>query len=337
MITQLIRPEEVISLAFSLDDPISPNLVRHGRIEIAQLRYIRPAFGNGMYQKMRAGDYDQFVTDYIRPALAHYVRYGVIGELAVRVGEYGVVRPSSEQSVQMSSATKNDQQSRTDELDENVNRLEAKVKDVQDETTSTSLSSSKVTRNTDNVSISATIDQHIVGTVGTGRVSADKSFAEQKYAPNEASIAEVVSEELSTEVSNATEETIENVEKNYEDSSNVRYSETSDDTKNNGDVNVISATDTSETISLITKNGSGTSTIKSENSGVGNTDKTRFDAATNEEWRGLAHQAFRDARDLLRHAVEYVEANVDQFPEYAPLSGLGEGMAHRRCIGGIVL
>ena len=131
---QLITPEEVLGLAFSPDDAIEAAHIRAYRIEAAQLRYIRPAFGEAMYRKMILEQYDSFVSGYIRPALAHYVRYELIGELAVRVSDRGAVRPSAEESEQTTSATRSDQQDRTDTSRQELSRMQVADKTASDTT-----------------------------------------------------------------------------------------------------------------------------------------------------------------------------------------------------------
>ena len=60
----LITSNEVIDLAFSSVEQITPGIIKETKIEAAQERYIRPAFGE-MYNAMTEGRYPEFVNTYL--------------------------------------------------------------------------------------------------------------------------------------------------------------------------------------------------------------------------------------------------------------------------------
>ncbi len=87
----LITQQEVIDAAFLEREQISPNSIRPLRIEIAEEKYIRPRFGDVLFEEFATGYHADFVNQYIKPALAHFVRSAIIDELSMQVGDNGVV------------------------------------------------------------------------------------------------------------------------------------------------------------------------------------------------------------------------------------------------------
>ena len=88
----LITSSEVIDLAFSSVEQITPGIIKETKIEAAQERYIRPAFGE-MYDAMTEGRYPEFVNTYLKPALAYFVRHDVIPEVSTPIGNTGAMLP----------------------------------------------------------------------------------------------------------------------------------------------------------------------------------------------------------------------------------------------------
>lgn len=87
----LITPQEVIFHAFSIRETVPAQFIRDTKIDVAQEYFIRPAFGERMFQEMLAGEHQIFVNDFVNPSLAHFVRYGLITELAVTLNEQGAI------------------------------------------------------------------------------------------------------------------------------------------------------------------------------------------------------------------------------------------------------
>lgn len=92
----LITPPEVISMAFLPRENISPSSIRILKIDIAQEQYILPRFGELMFAKMCDGGYCDFLENYIKPALCHYVRAALIDELSIGISENGAMLLDSE-------------------------------------------------------------------------------------------------------------------------------------------------------------------------------------------------------------------------------------------------
>lgn len=329
---QLITPEEILSLAFSPDDRIDPAHIRAARIEAAQLRYIRPAFGSAMYRKMILEQYGSFVSGYIKPALAHFVRYELIGELAVRASDRGLVRPSSSESTQTTSATRNDQQDRKETLQQESirNRTDDKTTSESSESQTTDQSTTKQT--TTNESLRSGSDQRTTTLIDTDKTTVQSNSSQQA----DTSIATTVSEKKETRQTNGTKETTDELTQSVETSEQGSRTDTVSGTRKVLGEESGSVKTETEQEDLTTKNATLTSKTTSENNGTGTTSEFSLSAATAEEWQLLSRQALRDARTFLRYAVEHVETNRAQFPEYDPASGLGSSST-RRCIGGIIL
>ena len=87
----LITPAEVIEIAFAANDQIDRSVITENRIEAAQLKFLAPRLRK-MYDALTEGKYDSFNLTYIKPALAHFVRYAVFLNLSVHIGNKGTVR-----------------------------------------------------------------------------------------------------------------------------------------------------------------------------------------------------------------------------------------------------
>lgn len=329
---QLITPEEVLGLAFSADDAIDPAHVRAARIEAAQLRYIRPAFGAEMYRKMILEQYGSFVSGYIKPALAHYVRYEMIGELAVRASDRGVVRPASEERLQTTASTQSGEQKRTDTTKQESSRLQSSEKSTSGTTGRTTTGQSTVKRVSEETSLAEGSDQRTITVTDSEKTTMQSSVTDQ----TDTSIAMTLTEKKETDQTNGTKETLDTTSHKQEETKQGTRTDTTSDTQEvNGTETGTAKTDLEQTDTAM-KTAAVSTTSQNENSGTGTTTRTSLGAATPEEWQLLSRQALRDARTFLRYAVEYVEAHRELFPEYAPASGLGASAA-RRCIGGIIL
>lgn len=327
---QLISQDEVLGLAFSPDDSIAASHIRAARIEAAQLRYIRPAFGSGMYRQMILEQYRDFVNGYIKPALAHFVRYELIGELAVRASDHGIVRPSSSEVSSTSTATKNDRQDRKDTSREESIREESGTKSSTETTARLTSDQSTSKRTVDEQRTEQVDDQQT-----TSQTSTEKRTA-QINTSTQSDESMSITERKDTSQTNGSKEGLDQTIRSEEESTqSLRTDTVSGTQKVDGEVSDSVSTEAMRN-DLATKNATVATTLVSENSDTETTLRTTLNAATAEEWQLLSRQALRDARTFLRYAVEYVEANRDRFPDYDPDSGLAAS-GDRRCIGGIIL
>lgn len=85
----LISAKEVIDIAFCGYDQITPDSIKESKIKAAELAFIKPVFGAAMYDRMAEGELYAFVSEYIRPALAYYVRYTIIPDISVKLSNSG--------------------------------------------------------------------------------------------------------------------------------------------------------------------------------------------------------------------------------------------------------
>ena len=94
----LITNEQVIKLAFSDGEYVSPEVVLDSDIASAADRYIVPIVGTELYEEMLGGSHTTLLDDYVAPALAMAVRTMIQPSLNVRTGELGLYIPSSARS-----------------------------------------------------------------------------------------------------------------------------------------------------------------------------------------------------------------------------------------------
>ncbi|WP_304708305.1 hypothetical protein [uncultured Rikenella sp.] len=331
---QLIQPEEVVGLAFAADDPIDPANVREMRIEAAQLRYIRPAFGDAMYESMRQERYPEFVYTFVKPALAHFVRYELIVELAVRSADRGVVRPSAEETTRTSSATRNDTGSRKEDSTSEHVRASEEMRETTDSETRKVQDKKNDTTTTDTVLAREDTERKTSDVSDTEQTTTQNSVTKQgeTSATEEMTVTEETGSKKLTTTRTGTDATTAGREESTQTQRTAIANDTQDTTRTGSG----SVSTSAEQTDMETRNGSVATTSRSENEGSGTTTRSGFRAATAEEWQLLSRQALRDARTFLRYAVEYVEEHPAEFPNYAPKSGLGS-VGVRRCIGGVIL
>lgn len=70
----LISPNEVVELAYSPSEQIRPEQISTSVIQQAQQKYMKPSL-NGVLDAINDGKYYSLSDSYVKPALAHYVKY----------------------------------------------------------------------------------------------------------------------------------------------------------------------------------------------------------------------------------------------------------------------
>lgn len=90
-----MTPAEVAASAFpgSLDPEGS--FIPLSSIVAAQQKFLKPAL-NGLYDRIAQGAYGELSEEYVKPALAYYVRYLLLPTISVQVGTTGVIQPKSQ-------------------------------------------------------------------------------------------------------------------------------------------------------------------------------------------------------------------------------------------------
>ena len=84
----LITAQEVIELAFAENSNMREESIPKTTIGIAEIKYIRPAFG-AMYALL-ADKYSDFTDEFIKPALAYFVKCEVMSSIAIDMSNSGV-------------------------------------------------------------------------------------------------------------------------------------------------------------------------------------------------------------------------------------------------------
>ncbi|MDR1347753.1 MAG: hypothetical protein LBJ63_04885 [Prevotellaceae bacterium] len=84
----LIEANEVLELAFTQYDHIDDEAILETKIRAAEDKFIRPVL-NGVYFAMLEGRHAVFCNEFIKPALAYFVKYSVIPDLSVKIGNNG--------------------------------------------------------------------------------------------------------------------------------------------------------------------------------------------------------------------------------------------------------
>ncbi len=87
----LVTPGEVVQIAFRGAESVDPNLIGEAMIVTAQYKFIRPVLGK-LYEALSEGKYTQLLDEYIKPPLAHYVKWLLLPRLSVQCGTIGLVQ-----------------------------------------------------------------------------------------------------------------------------------------------------------------------------------------------------------------------------------------------------
>lgn len=87
--SNLITSQEVIDIAFSGLTNMRAESINDAIIHVAELRYIRPAFGVKMFDKL-SDDYAEFTNEYVKPALAFFAKCEVLPSLSLNLSNGGV-------------------------------------------------------------------------------------------------------------------------------------------------------------------------------------------------------------------------------------------------------
>ena len=99
----LITAQEVINLAFT-DRNFLPGKILDSQIKVAQEGFMLPALGDNLYTLLTtavpSGSNAILVNDYLKPALAWFVRYVILPEIGVHASNTGVqvVTPNGSQT-----------------------------------------------------------------------------------------------------------------------------------------------------------------------------------------------------------------------------------------------
>lgn len=84
----LITATEVIELAFAENSNMREESISATSIHIAEIKYIRPVFGD-MYALL-SDRYADYTNDYVKPALAYFVKCEIVSSIAIDMSNSGI-------------------------------------------------------------------------------------------------------------------------------------------------------------------------------------------------------------------------------------------------------
>ena len=91
----LVTPLQVLKLAFGEGEYLPPEIIAEADIAGAEQRHIVPVVGRALYEKLLAGSYPDFRTDYLAAPAAFFTRIALQPRLDVRTGQCGTTAPKS--------------------------------------------------------------------------------------------------------------------------------------------------------------------------------------------------------------------------------------------------
>ena len=91
----LVTPLQVLKLAFGEGEYLPPEIIADADIAGAEQRHIVPVVGRALYEKLLAGSYPDFRTEYLASPAALFTRAVLQPRLDVRTGQCGTTAPKS--------------------------------------------------------------------------------------------------------------------------------------------------------------------------------------------------------------------------------------------------
>lgn len=91
----LITPLQALRLAFGSDELLAPGAIAESDIAAAEARWIVPAIGRDLHEKLLRGAYPDFCADYLAAPTALYTRALVQSRLDVRTDRAGTAVPKT--------------------------------------------------------------------------------------------------------------------------------------------------------------------------------------------------------------------------------------------------
>ena len=94
MAQTIITPRQVIDIAFSDGEWIAEGVITEADITAAIERWIVPVVGRDLLDAVAQGGYEEFSSEYLRPAIALYTRLLVQPRLNVQTSQLGLSSPA---------------------------------------------------------------------------------------------------------------------------------------------------------------------------------------------------------------------------------------------------
>lgn len=92
---KIITPQEVVKLAFTDGEYLSPEVIAEADIDAVVERWILPVVGASLIKAVATGAYAEFAEGYLKPTLAAYVRLEVQPRLNVATSQMGLTIPTT--------------------------------------------------------------------------------------------------------------------------------------------------------------------------------------------------------------------------------------------------
>lgn len=284
----LITPNEVVNYAFTPREEISPQVIKAAKIDVVSNHFVRPRFGDTLFERFEAGEYTQFVDSFLKPVLAHYVRYAIIDELSIHMSDNGAVIFENE-----GLQSKHSKQSSLQKVDDSTSSVsDMMVSRVDDDTMTNADKSSlrEVTKESRETSTTDETDQTTVEKLTKEATSTVMTITEESNTVDD----QHLSSTLVSTVSDAETLAVEDQQSVHKIGSENRTTESLKELAEKSD-------------------------SKSQSDAETTTERRKSRPATDFERRVVRAHALSDANILLAKAVRYVERNLDLFPEYEPL------------------
>ncbi|MEG1665241.1 MAG: hypothetical protein RR066_08295 [Mucinivorans sp.] len=289
----LITPQEVIAMAFTPREKISPTTINPIKIDLTQEHFLLPRLGSRLFGKLSSTlAPDHFTQEYLKPALAFYVRYAIMGDMVATVDDHGVMLFSSnrqsEESAGKTAQKGSQQQSSTATASSSDKTTQTKAA-TQEQTTS----GSSTNHATDNKTTTTTnksdgsVDGSLIESMGSGSGSLSRTTTDHK----------IISETLTS--------AIESVSSGNDSAQN---STSTQDKSTMGSDKVVADNRTN------TQNGSTTNEALRQQNAQSELQSLRV--ASMAEIQTLRSRALYDANILMHKAIRYLESNTVLYPEY---------------------
>lgn len=331
----MITPKRVIELAFSGREMISADSIRESKIDVAQEYFLRPVLGELLFQGALCGGHATFVERFLHPALAHYVRYGIISELSVQISDSGAVVYQSEKADNM----RNNTQESTSSSEQTVSKTES-----QDQQGSSNNDSKRTTtqkadaQETDNVSDKRSSEDSADKTTQKNSLQNDTNTTEKnedntdtssltRYDQVESTTGSKIgsltgSDKLVANFS-GTDSSLETL------TSTVTADTITKKTALKQDETLLTELskeqDTQTKITDLAQNTADAKQTAANDSQQSKLSKTLLRPATDHQRQVIVQRALFDANVLMAKAMRYVRANPLEFPDYEPHGGVGIG------------
>lgn len=332
----IITQAKVVELAFSGRETISADSIRLSKIDVAQEYFLRPVLGDALFEKVVEGEHTLFTENFLQPALAHYVRYGVIGELSIQVGDNGAVVYQSEKADNTSNNSKESLESQDQKVDRSESQDSSTTLNRDSKQNGLTNSESESTDNTNQKrSQGTTLEQTSTQTTQqtSNRLISEQSEIDDTSTKNIYAEMDVTTSSGSTAAESG--DKLTGTGSKSDTMSHEQEITTIDDTvaRKTGSTqaeNMVTELlkdqgSESKTVEIVQNTGD-TKQVTTNDSQQSQISRTILHAATDFQRQVIMQRALFDANVLMAKAMRYIKSNPSQFPTYVSMGGAGFGL-----------